>query len=107
MWATRHFLDLDDTYKDNFPKLRHAVKDEIGRILSSLQTDAFFVPSDDYLFERDPQDQSCACTHSSGSWENWKLLWYYQYFLDFPSIVEVVVVMLVKEELKSIEPRPQ
>ena len=49
-----HFVDVDDSFKDNLPKLRDEVRNQVGTIFKSLQANAFFEPSDDYLFERNP-----------------------------------------------------
>jgi hypothetical protein len=102
-----HHVDLDDSFKDNLPKLKDEVRRQVGAIVHSLQANEFLEPGDDYLFERSPKDQSCGCAHSSGSWGDWKLVWYYEYSSVLPSAVEAVVVLLVQEgfELTPIKPR--
>ncbi|MGB9489650.1 MAG: hypothetical protein WCA92_04205 [Terriglobales bacterium] len=102
-----HTLEYDESFYKDLSALNKTANVEIGQILFSLQNEAFFEPSDQYLFERSKVDQSCACTHSSGSWGGWKLLWYYQYSTFLPSTVEVIIVMLAYEPvaLQPIKPR--
>lgn len=105
-----HFVDLDASFKSNFNDLLARsgdVRNQIGYIISSLEKDPFFVPGDDYLFQRDPGDQSCVCAHLSGSWGDWKLVWYYEYSSFLPSIIEAVVVTLAKEAIEFKVVRPQ
>lgn len=101
-----HSVELDDSFKDGLPKLKDEARKQVGQILGCLRTNAFFEPGDDYLFQRSPRGESCACAHSSGSWGNWRLVWYYEYSA-LPSTVDVVVVLLVEEafDLTPIKPR--
>jgi hypothetical protein len=103
----KHVIDLDKSFEEEIHNLPSAAREQIvGIIIYALETDPFFEPGDDYLFERSAKNQSCACTHGSGSWEGWKLLWYYEYSATFPTMVEVICVVLVKEpfELGLIKP---
>jgi hypothetical protein len=102
-----HVVDLENSFKENLSFLKETAQRQVGAIVSALQGNPFFEPSDEYLFERNPKDQSSACTHSDGSWDGWKLLWYYEYSSSLPSSIEAVVVELIKEavELKVIRPR--
>lgn len=104
----KHVIDLDKSFEVEIHNLPSVAREQIvGGIISALETDPFFEPGDDYLFERSSKDQSCACTHSSGSWEGWKLLWYYEYSPTLPTMVKVIGLVLVKEpfELKTIKPK--
>jgi hypothetical protein len=103
-----HHVDIDDTFKDNLPKLNNDARKQVGAIFQALQVDKFFEPGEDYFFARDPKDQSCACTHINGTWGKWKMVWCYEYFHVMNSSVEAVVVLLVEDhplELTTIKPR--
>ena|SRR6266576_6713224 len=100
-----HLNVLHDSFAKNIRHLDQRAQDEIGSIVRSLEGDAFFEPDENnYLFQRDEKEGICTCQHLN-DWGDWQLSWFYEYFRQFQSMVEYVIVMLAQQPFQSLQPK--